>query len=641
MRLESVRIQNFRSFKDAIINLDTYTCLVGPNGSGKSNVLRALNLFFRDQSSGLNPAALTEEDFHDRDTSEPIQITLTFTDLTDEAQEDFVHYYRQGRLIVSAIAKFNPDTTKAQAQVEQHAQRLGMEEFRSFFEAEADRQRVADLREAYQSIKAGFPDLPEPGTKDQMMTALREYEEAHLEACVPILSRHDFYGVSRGANLLERYIQWVYVPAVKDVSAEDREARETALGKLLQRTVRAKVTFDEDLRQIRSQAQETYDTLLKEKKEALAEVSSALSTRLAEWAHPGAKVRLEWDQDRESAVTIADPFARAIAGEGGFEGALVRFGHGFQRAYLLALLQELSESGTDTGPTLLLACEEPELYQHPPQARHLYNVLLKLATQNAQILVSTHSPYFVSGHQFQSIRLVRKADGASAVRMTTACQVMDQITRVGRKAAPQLSGALAKIHQALQPVLSEMFFTPNVIFVEGLEDVAYITTYMALLDLWEEYRRFGCHLIPVGGKSEMIQPLAIANCLEIPAFAVVDADGHEERCERRQQHEHDNLAILRLCGVANSDAFPASTLWHDRCVMWPSEIAKVVEHEIGAEQWKSVHAQADEEFGYTAGLRKNVLYIARTLELLWNAGSKSTSLEKLCETICTFAQNHA
>jgi hypothetical protein len=31
------------------------------------------------------------------------------------------------------------------------------------------------------------------------------------------------------------------------------------------------------------------------------------------------------------------------------------------------------------------------------------------------------------------------------------------------------AGALAKIHQVLQPSLSEMFFTPKLVLVEGLE----------------------------------------------------------------------------------------------------------------------------------------------------------------------------
>lgn len=43
--IESVRIENFRSFKDETINFGTYTCFVGSNGSGKSTVLNALNVF--------------------------------------------------------------------------------------------------------------------------------------------------------------------------------------------------------------------------------------------------------------------------------------------------------------------------------------------------------------------------------------------------------------------------------------------------------------------------------------------------------------------------------------------------------------------------------------------------------------------
>ncbi|MEZ4690065.1 MAG: AAA family ATPase [Ignavibacteria bacterium] len=46
MKIESVRIENFRSFKDETIILDDYTCFVGPNGAGKSTVFYALNIFF-------------------------------------------------------------------------------------------------------------------------------------------------------------------------------------------------------------------------------------------------------------------------------------------------------------------------------------------------------------------------------------------------------------------------------------------------------------------------------------------------------------------------------------------------------------------------------------------------------------------
>jgi len=51
MKIENIRIQNFRTFADETIILDDYTCLVGPNGAGKSTILTALNIFFRETTS--------------------------------------------------------------------------------------------------------------------------------------------------------------------------------------------------------------------------------------------------------------------------------------------------------------------------------------------------------------------------------------------------------------------------------------------------------------------------------------------------------------------------------------------------------------------------------------------------------------
>ena len=82
MRIESVRIQNFRAFKDETVYFNRYTCLVGPNGSGKSTVLCALNVFFREaRDVATNLQLLHEEDFHRKNTDEPVQITVTFTEL--------------------------------------------------------------------------------------------------------------------------------------------------------------------------------------------------------------------------------------------------------------------------------------------------------------------------------------------------------------------------------------------------------------------------------------------------------------------------------------------------------------------------------------------------------------------------------
>lgn len=175
MKIASVHIENFRSFADTTIPLNDYSCLVGPNGSGKSTVLTALNVFFRESENiPTDLSQLDAEDFHCKNTTDPIRITVTFTDLSTEAQEDFSAYCRQGELIVSAVATFDENTGRAD--VKQYGQRSGISAFAPFFEALDDGKKVSELKDTYISFQSSFPDLPPPGTKDAMIEALRNYE---------------------------------------------------------------------------------------------------------------------------------------------------------------------------------------------------------------------------------------------------------------------------------------------------------------------------------------------------------------------------------------------------------------------------------------------------------------------------------
>ncbi len=346
------------------IPFNNYTCLVGPNGSGKSTVLCALNVFFRETANATtNLSRLDREDFHKKNTGAPGEITLTFGDLSPEAKVDFSNYCRHDKLVVSAVAAFDDSTNSAE--VKQYGQRLVMPEFKEFFRAEGDDKLVAELKTLYGEILRKVPSLPASGTKAGMIDSLRKYEESHPEKCGLEQSEDQFYGVTRGANRLDRYIQWVYVPAVKDASSEQLEQRNTALGRLLQRTVRAKTDFSDEFQKMREDVQAKYKTVLDSKQDALKELSDSMGLRVGEWAHPGATVRLEWYHDPDSAIRIDEPYAKIIAGEDDFEGELGRFGHGLQRSYLLALLQELAGSDDAKAPKLILGCEEPELYQHP------------------------------------------------------------------------------------------------------------------------------------------------------------------------------------------------------------------------------------------------------------------------------------
>jgi putative ATP-dependent endonuclease of OLD family len=65
-----------------------------------------------------------------------------------------------------------------------------------------------------------------------MIKALRDFESSNPTLCNSIPSDDQFYGVSKGANLLEKYVQWIFVPAVKDATTENTDNGRTALVKM-------------------------------------------------------------------------------------------------------------------------------------------------------------------------------------------------------------------------------------------------------------------------------------------------------------------------------------------------------------------------------------------------------------------------
>lgn len=642
MRIKAIHISNLRAIADATVRLDDYTCFVGANGAGKSTVLFALNVFFREvDAQGNAITSLTAEDFHKRDTSKPVEITVWFDQLSEEAKEDFKDYFRQDLLIVSAKAVFDENTGRAE--IKQYGQRLAMEAFAEFFRRLGDKAKVEELRSVYAELSKKFEQLPKASTGTAMVEALRSYEAARPDECKLIPSEDQFYGVSKGTGRLQKHIQWVYVPAVKDASTEQSEGKATALGKLLARTVRAKVNFAEGIDRLAQQARDTYQQLLNESQKQLEEVSTALNTRLMQWAHPEASLKLQWHQDPEKSIKVEEPYAKVLAGEAEFQGELARFGHGFQRSYLLALLQELATAGGTEGPTLILGCEEPELYQHPPQARHLATVLQELATAGSQVLVSTHSPLFVGGESFESVRLVRRDFNtkASSVKQPDLNVIGNEEARCWGSRPEAAPATLSRIHQLLQPQTAEMFFTQRLVLVEGIEDCAYINTWLSLTEQLLEFRKRGTHIIAVGGKSELLRPAVIATHMEVPLFLIFDADGDKiDKEAHKRCHERDNRALLRFVGGDEDALFPNETVWGKQFVMWPHDLASCVEMELlsslGDKAFQDAKDKAHARCGNAGNIKKHTMLIGAKLAFAHAAGAKSQTLDQLCRAILTF-----
>jgi predicted ATP-dependent endonuclease of OLD family len=642
MKILSVRIQNFRSFKDETIFFHDYNCLVGPNGCGKSTVLNALNIFFRDQTSNsvTDILHLNEEDFHCKNTKLPIRITVTFGDLSESAKTVLKDYVRQNQLTVAAVANWRADVRSAA--VVQKGSRLAISEFAPFFKASSDGELVSELKRIYNQIREIVPDLPGPGAKAAMIEALRIYEHEHPEKAGLIESDDEFYGASKGAHKLGPFIQWVFVPAVKDASTEQQEAKNTAIGRLVERVVRTKVQFSEKIKALRDQTSIAYDTLLTDNQGSLDELSTALKQRLIKWAHPNVDLAVRWDRDLTRSVRVDEPFAKIYAGESGFLGEIPRLGHGLQRSHILALLEELSAFDTHEAPRLILGIEEPELFQHPPQAQYLAELLQKLSIGNAQVAVCTHSPYFVVGKGFEDVILIRKpaaSSQAKASRTTFKALADDLAARLSEPRFAQPAGIQAKLHQMLRPALREMFFCPTLVLVEGQEDIGFIHAGLLLSDRWEEWRQCGGHVVAVNGKSEFVHPLAIAQKLGIPVFVMFDADGDIEKPEQRLAHERDNERLLKLLNQSGNSLFPQNTVWAENFIIWPKNIATAIKLDYQEADWNKWKQEVEQQFGQAGGLEKNSLYISSILAKAWEEEKPSPTLEKLCDQILAFARS--
>jgi len=640
MKIKSIRIKNFRSFQDETIGLNRYSCFVGANGAGKSTVLAALNVFFQEKaSSATDITKLSDEDYFAKNTATPINITVTFDELGQAAQDQLAAYVRQGELVVTAEAVY--DQATGIGQVRHFGQRLGMEELRPFFEAEKAGAKAGELTSIFDAIRQRFTDIPNARSKEDKADALRQYEAAHADLCVSISSEDSFYGVN-STGKLATFIQWVYVPAVKDAGEEGLESKNTALGKLIARAVRTRTNFDAELEALKTETLTRYQQLLNRNQESLTEISQALQSRLESWAHPNVRIGMEWVSDPSKSVILQQPIAGIKTGDGDFLGSLARMGHGLQRSYLLALLQELAGSEAPDAPTLILGCEEPELYQHPPQARHLADVFSTLTTGNNQILVTTHSPLFVCGEGFEDTRLVRRANTntGSTVNALTYQNLCNRIrSALGEGLQRRTEGLVAKIHQALQPGIAEMFFTRIPVIVEGLEDVSYITTELHLSGLWSEFRRLGCHLIPVNGKDKLIQPLAIAIEFALPAFVVFDADGNTTRQDYRAMHERDNRALISLLGAAHQP-FPDNNVVERNYAIWATNLTATVKADFGADYERVTNA-ARGSYAQEGGLEKNDLFIAEWLSQARRENLFSPTLGMLCNSILDYARGAA
>jgi predicted ATP-dependent endonuclease of OLD family len=646
MIVKALHVKNFRSILDERIDCDNLTVLVGRNGTGKSSFLRAMEMFY-------NPkATLSAEDFYAEDTSKEIEIAMTFTGLSTEEKSLFAPYLDGNDLSVARVF-----FVSAKKSGTYHGMKLQNPEFADVRNAGGK----TEIRNKYNEIKSAqkYSSLPPVRNADQVEEELKKWEAANPGSCVRMRDDGQFFGFTEvGQGYLGRHTRFIHIPAVRDASDDATEGKGSCVTEIMDLVVRRTLANRKDFVELKDDTQKKYREIMDPVKlTELSGLQTQLSDTLRYYA-PEANVSLEWAKLID--IDFPLPKAEVKLHEDGYKSSVQRTGHGLQRAFILTMLQHLVaakgvESATEEGyraeaeipehrepqlPGLVLAIEEPELYQHPSRQRHMAAVLLKLAqgtipgvAKRTQILYSTHSPLFVGLDRFDQIRLLRKANNsAGKPRVTKAVKaeldtVAEEIWVAGGRQGNKYTADTfrPRLHAVMTPWVNEGFFADVAVLVEGEDDRAAILG--VAVSMGNNFDSDGISVIPCLGKNNLDRPLVIFRRLGIPVYVIWDGD-HGERDAKPE----DNRRLLRLLGELEED-WPCGV--KDQHACFKTELETTIADEIGKDLFDRLLSEAQGQLGIPKkkDALKNPVVLQRVVEKASADGKTSATLKGIVEKI--------
>ncbi len=616
MRISSVRIQGYRCIADLEVVFGDLTAFVGSGGVGKSTILNALDWFF-------HGGDLAERDLHrPANAQEPVAdvaVAVTFSDLNG-GDRTALGRYVDGNTTTLTRTWSEGDAEKLSGNA------LVLPEFEHVRDADGAMELRGRYRELHEQ-KGEELALPEPASnREQVERNMETWERSHPDKCKlrPQDARH--LGGFTGTPLLASRINYVLVGAAAGAPEALAGGRGSVLDRLLSAIEQLNVEARAAITTLQEKAQgEIESVVTRARGAALVSIGAGITKRI-ETYFPGAAIKLE---DEVAPPRPPQISVRALVSDrGGHPIEADLQGHGLQRALVIALLHELaekmpqSESETEGADarSLVLAIEEPELYQHPLQARNLAASLKKLALERAersiQVAYSTHSPYFTRPALFRDLRLCRRdAQGGTTCVAADPDSVAKTMTEAG-----YTEEVADRVEAALAASLREAIFAAAVLLCEGPTDAALLEGVAALQGGLD---RDGIAIADCGSKSAVAIAVGVLDQLKIPRFALFDADATKEKRSEAKL----NRRLLDLCGeqpedwpqraVRDISANWDDTMESDLASLWPQfeQARKAVAHKLGIKDDKKprVYREAVARAGEPPEFLVDVLEAVRKL----------------------------
>ena len=407
---------------------------------------------------------------------------------------------------------------------------------------------------------------------------------------------------------------------------------------------------------------------------------------------PEAKVNLDWIGLEQIVIPMPKVIVKLI--EDGYKTDVARTGHGLQRAFILTMLQHLALAQTkvsslenkedaeqsaegmqDAGkkednslPNLVLAIEEPELYQHPNRQRHIAEILMQLARGNipgvankTQIIYCTHSPLFVGIDRIEQIRLLRKIDNGkdkddtanpkiTKIFSTNLDEIAGSIWEAEGKPGAKYTGQtlLPRIQTIMTPWMNEGFFADVAILVEGEDDRAAILGIAIAKGL--ELEGNGFSVIPCAGKTNINRPYLIFHKLGIPVYIIWDGDydgkgetkGICEKCGKHLDSKQDPKENHRLLALMSKGEEDWPEYIEENFACFKTNLETTLRTEIGIEAFEKYLQEYQLMLGITKRKHaiKNPNIISAIIKKAKENGNNIETLDKIIDKALAL-KNHS
>ena len=488
MKLKELKIHNIRSIQDAKINLSNYSMLVGENNAGKTNVITALRLFYED---GVKFKG--EVDLPKFETDEDSWIELSF-ETTGPEQESLKEDYRTD-------------------------------------------DNILKVRKYFQS---------KDGLVQTSQSNIYAYENG-------VLSKNLFYGARNVSQV--KLGKVIYIPAVNKTD-ETFKTSGPSLFRDMVNFVMKKAVLESNTFNGLKKAFDDFNADFKNEasKDGLS-VNSLIEEINSEVSNWRVKFGISVNQASPDIIVknlLSHYFEDSDLG--GQQIDLSSFGQGLQRHLIFTLIklsvkyrQQRVVKKKDFDPDFtLMLFDEPETFLHPSQQQVLHLNLRKLAEgETEQVLISSHSPHFVSKQILQIKRIVRvhkREDGVTDTYQLTdegykelIGQSMEfaQNMELGKKAYTSLGNSPLDESENLNKESwnfflwldserASIFFAKKVIICEGATEKRYLD-YLCD-EKWPEKRDEHIYFLDSLGKYNIHRYITLLTAFGINHSVLMDGD---------------------------------------------------------------------------------------------------------------------